>query len=89
MREKKYRICMSVPLGTRTGTLILREEESCTNGEIHVNRELNVLNQIIAFSGALSDDGQLTLFGEIQTLMSKAEYTGNIRPRARSANEIY
>lgn len=69
MSEKRYRICLSVPLGKRIGTMTLREAEGRVDGW------LDMMNEQNRFSGSLSDDGQLTLFGAIRTLVSTMRYT--------------
>ena len=69
MNEKNYRICLSVPLGSRTGTMYFCETDGKVKGW------LNVMNEKNEFSGDLSCDGQLTLCGVIRTLMSAVSYT--------------
>ena len=69
MGVKNYRIRLSVPLGERNGTMVLRETEG------HVEGWLNVMNAENPFSGSLSDSGQLTLSGVLRTLVSTVRYT--------------
>lgn len=69
MNEKNYRICLTVPLGNRNGTMVLHEAEGKVDGW------LNVMNEKNKFSGILSDEGQLTLSGVIRTLISTMHYT--------------
>ena len=69
MSEKRYRVCISVPLGRRNGTMIIRESDGNVDGCLEVMGRKN------AFFGCLSDDGQLTLSGAIQTLISNVKYT--------------
>lgn len=69
MSEKNYRICLTVPLGTRNGTMVFHE----TGGK--VDGWLNVMNEKNRFSGVLSAEGQLTLTGVIRTLISTMHYT--------------
>ena len=69
MRETTYRICMSVPLGMRNGTMLLQR-----TGE-HIDGWLDILNQRNTLSGVLLGDGQLTLFGTLRTLLSTVPYT--------------
>lgn len=61
MWEKKYRIEMQAPLGIRTGTLVLKNENGCLKGTLHfLNREEKVI-------GILRDDGMIELKGMITT----------------------
>ena len=69
MSEKNYRICLTVPLGARNGTMVFCETEGKVEGW------LNVMNEKNRFSGTLSEEGQLTLFGIIRTLVSTMRYT--------------
>lgn len=69
MSEKKYRICLSVPLGARYGTLEFSESGGRVDGW------LNILSRKNRFLGTLSDDGQLALSGAIRTLISTFHYT--------------
>lgn len=69
MREKDYRICLIAPLGTRSGTIMLREAGGKVEGW------LNVMNEKNKFSGTLSAEGQLILSGVIRTLVSTIHYT--------------
>lgn len=69
MSEKNYRICLTAPLGARNGTMVLCETGGKVNGWLCVMDKKNI------FSGVISDDGQLTLSGEIRTLISTVHYT--------------
>ena len=69
MVEKKYRIRITVPLGSREGTMLLREAKGRVEGW------MSVMNKKNLFSGVLSCDGQLTLNGVIQTLVRTLNYT--------------
>lgn len=69
MSERKYRICLSVPLGKRNGTMVIHE----SNG--NVTGWLEVLEQKNMFSGMLFDDGQIELSGVLRTLLSTVPYT--------------
>lgn len=77
MSEIKYRICLTVPLGRRNGIMLLKQ----SNGQF--TGWLDVLGQKTAFSGTLSGNGQLTLSGVLQTLVSTLPYTatGTVRGR--------
>ena len=69
MSERNYRICLTAPLGERSGTMELRETEGRVDGW------LNVMDQRNPFSGTLLDGGQLALSGVIRTLVSTVNYT--------------
>lgn len=69
MKEKRYRICLSVPIGQRSGTMLLRESGSNLDGWIEVMEHQN------PFYGSLSADGGMNLSGVIQTLVSIIRYT--------------
>lgn len=69
MCTKGYRICLSVPLGRRNGTMVLHETDGRVNGWMEVMARRNGL------SGALSADGHITLSGMLQTLVSTMPYT--------------
>lgn len=69
MSEKRYRICLSVPLGRRNGTMLIRESGGQVDGW------LEVMNRKNAFLGQLSNDGELTISGAIQSLISTIHYT--------------
>ena len=69
MSERIYRICLTVPLGARNGTMLLHEVEGKVEGW------MNVMNEKNRFSGVLSDEGQLTISGVIRTLISTMHYT--------------
>lgn len=90
MREMKYRICLSVPLGRRSGTIVIRE----TNGQI--DGCLDVMKHKNDFSGTLSDDGQIEFTGTLKTLISTVRYTAtgtlsgcNILLNLRTASGTY
>lgn len=69
MIEKQYRICLSVPIGQRNGTIWLRDSGGDLSGWLEVMEHKN------PFSGHLSDDGGINLSGIIQTLVSSIRYT--------------
>lgn len=69
MKEKRYHICLSVPIGQRSGTMLLRESDGELNGWIEVMEHRNL------FSGCLCEDGRINLLGSIQTLVSSIRYT--------------
>lgn len=69
MSEKMYRICLSVPLGIRDGTLYLHE----ANGK--VVGWLEVMNHRNDLTGTISEDGTLTLCGKLETLVETLSYT--------------
>lgn len=69
MSETTYRICMSVPLGKRNGTMLLRRTGESIDGWLDVLEQRNTL------SGFISSDGQVSLSGVLQTLLSTVPYT--------------
>lgn len=69
MEERAYAIRLSVPLGARSGTMLLREQDGHIDGWLDVMRHRNAL------SGQLKPDGSMTLSGCIQTLISRIAYT--------------
>lgn len=69
MSEKKYRICLFAPLGRRNGTMVIHETDGKVDGW------LEVMNHQNALSGQMSSDGQVTLSGTFQTLISTIAYT--------------
>lgn len=69
MSETTYRICMSVPLGKRNGTMLLHRMGNTIDGWLDVLGRRNTL------SGILSNDGQITLSGVFQTLLNTVSYT--------------
>lgn len=71
MSETIYRICMFVPLGERNGTMLLHR-----TGE-NIDGWLDVLGQRNTLSGVLSNDGQITLSGVLQTLLNSIPYTAH------------
>ena len=77
MVEKKYRICLIVPLGNRKGEMVLREDSGLVEGW------LDLMNEKNTFSGELSADGQLIFSGTLRTLVNTLHYmaTGIISGR--------
>ena len=69
MVDRMYRICLTVPLGSRMGTMLLREAEGKIDGWLSVMNEKNSL------CGVLSSKGQLAVSGMIRTLVSTMHYT--------------
>ena len=69
MGNRMYRICLTVPLSSREGTMLLSD----INGRIEGC--LNLMNEKNKLYGTLSGDGRLNLFGVIQTLVSTVHYT--------------
>ena len=69
MDERTYAVRLSVPLGPRSGTMLLRE----LNG--HIDGWLEIMRHRNALSGQLAPDGSMTLSGCIQTLISRIAYT--------------
>ena len=69
MKEKRYRICLSVPIGQRSGTMLLRESGDKVDGWIEVMEHRN------PFSGSLCENGWMNLSGSIRTLVSSIRYT--------------
>ena len=69
MSEKNYRICLTVPLGRRDGTLTICETDGRAEGRLDVMGERN------PFSGQLSGDGTLKIAGTIRTLVDIIPYT--------------
>lgn len=69
MCEKNYRICLSAPLGDRTGTMVFHEAGGKVDGW------LNVMNEKNRFSGIISNEGQLIISGVLRTLISNMHYT--------------
>ena len=69
MRETKYQVCLSVPLGKRSGTMLIHQSESRITGW------LDILGNRNTFSGVCSKDGQMELSGMLQTLLSTIPYT--------------
>lgn len=69
MDERTYAVRLSVPLGARNGTMLLREQDGSIDGWLELMRHRNPL------SGQLKPDGSMTLFGCIQTLISRNAYT--------------
>lgn len=77
MNEKNYRINMQTPLGKRWGTLLLRVSEGYVEGE------LNMFQKITSVTGTISDKCQISLEGELKTLLDSIRYsaTGSISGR--------
>lgn len=71
MNEKKYRVCLSVPLGERMGTLTIQASNGNVNGWLEVMKHRN------AISGKISSDGHIELSGELRTLISTVHYTAS------------
>ena len=69
MREKKYRVCLSVPLGERSGILTLRGADGKLDGWLEVMQRKNPC------AGTITPGGQLALSGRLQTLISSVPYT--------------
>lgn len=69
MSETKYRVCLSVPLGQRDGTMLIRQTGSSITGWLDILGNRNTL------SGALTNDGQLEFSGVLQTFLSTIPYT--------------
>ncbi len=69
MNEKKYRICLSVPLGERLGTMVIQESYGRLNGWLEVMDHKNML------SGRFSADGHIEFSGTLRTLISTVHYT--------------
>lgn len=69
MGERKYRICLSAPLGERSGTMTLCESGGRIDGWLEVMKQKNRL------SGTLSDGGRVELSGRLRTLVSTVPYT--------------
>lgn len=85
-----YRICLTVPLGNRSGMLLLREKKSCVDGYIDV---MNIKNP---FTGIISNEGRLVLSGAVRTLMNTVNYTamgtvgeGKISLKLRTDSGVY
>jgi hypothetical protein len=78
MVERKFKICLRAPLGNRSGTMLLCEEDGRVDGW------LNIMNKRNRFSGILSDGKNLTISGVIRTLVSTLHYTaaGMIRDQS-------
>lgn len=69
MDEKKYRVCLTVPLGRRDGSLTIRETDGRAEGRLDVMGEKN------PFAGQLSGDGTLKIAGTLRTLVDIIPYT--------------
>lgn len=69
MNETKYRICLSVPLGKRDGTMLIHKSDGRITGWLEVLEKRNAL------SGVLSSDGQIELSGVLRTLLNTVHYT--------------
>ena len=69
MSKKVYHIFLSVPLGQRKGIMLVNESGGQVEGW------LEVMNCKNAFQGQLSDNGELTISGAIQSLVSTIDYT--------------
>ncbi len=71
MNEKKYRVCLSVPLGERLGTMSVQESNGRVTGWLEVMDHRNAL------SGKLTSDGHIELTGTLRTLISTVHYTAS------------
>ena len=71
MRTRGYRVCLSVPLGRRNGTMVLREAGGRIKGWWEVMAQRNTL------SGTVSDDGHIAVSGVLRTLISTMPYTAD------------
>lgn len=69
MSDKKYRICLSVPLGERNGTLFIHESDGWINGYMDILGEKNEV------TGTLNSGGQLELCGALKTLMNTVPFS--------------
>ena len=68
MSDKKYRICLYVPLGKRDGTLSLHESDGRITGY------MDILNQKSDIVRTLCSDGHLELCGVLKTLMTTVPF---------------
>ena len=71
MLERKYRICITVPLGERVGTMMIKEKDDCIDGWIDIMNERNTI------SGIVSSDGQVVFSGTLKTLMNNFNFTAS------------
>lgn len=69
MLDKTYKICLSAPLGKRVGTLYINIDEGSTNGCLEVMNHKNPISDLRLL------DGSISFSGEIESLVSKTEYT--------------
>lgn len=69
MIHKKYKICLSAPLGNRGGTLYINMDEGRTNGCLEMMNHKNPLLDLTV------SDGSISFSGEIESLVGKTEYT--------------
>lgn len=69
MIHKKYRICLSAPLGNREGTLHISIGEGTADGCLEVMNHKNPLLDLTV------SDGSISFSGEIESLVGKTEYT--------------
>lgn len=84
MNERKYKICLSVPIGQREGSMYICESGGRLDGWLEV---LGKQNHIAGFMYA---DGSIEISGTIQTLVSQISYVakGTIMDDAVSLNLI-
>ena len=69
MIDKKYSICLSAPLGNRDGTLCINIGEETANGSLQIMNHINPISDLVL------SDGNISFSGEIESLVSKTEYT--------------
>ena len=69
MGVKRYRVCLTVPLGQRDGIMLIHESDGRVNGW------LEVMNRKNEFFGKLSSNGELTISGAIRSLIGTTHYT--------------
>lgn len=69
MLDKKYKICLLTPLGNRGGTLYINIGEGAANGCLEVMNHKNPILDLML------SDGSISFSGEIESLVSKTEYT--------------
>jgi len=70
MTECIYTITMRTPLGPKTGTMTLGNEDGIINGE------LNILGTRTECRGTVSENGDCAMIGEIKTFMSSFRWQG-------------
>ena len=68
MTERKYKICLSVPIGQREGSMYICESDGRLNGWLEVMGKQNDI------SGFMHADGSIEISGTIQTLISRIAY---------------
>ena len=84
MNERKYKICLSVPIGQREGSMYICESDGRLNGWMEVMGKQNHI------AGFMHADGSIEISGTIQTLVSQISYAakGTIIDDAVSLNLI-